>query len=100
MGGVLAGSVAMALNTLELLAVEKAATAAASVEAIHAAVAKPVDDILNDAVNVMERAANVDPEVLARLQQILRNARDIKRGLLRAIIQQAGLTVEEFLDML
>ena len=30
-------------------------TAAASVEAIHSAVALPVDDILNDAVNVMER---------------------------------------------
>ena len=42
--------VAVALNTLELLAAEKASTAAASVEAIHSAVALPVDDILNDAV--------------------------------------------------
>ena len=47
--------VAAALNTLELLVAEKASTAAESIEAIHGAVALPVDDILNDAVNVMER---------------------------------------------
>ena len=35
-----------------------------------------------------------------RLVPVPYHARDIKRGLLRAIIQQAGLTVEEFLDML
>ncbi|MFM8577627.1 MAG: GAF domain-containing protein [Planctomycetaceae bacterium] len=45
--------VAAALNTLELLVAEKASTAAESVEAIHGAVALPVDDILNDAVSVM-----------------------------------------------
>lgn len=28
------------------------------------------------------------------------HARDIKKGTLRAIIRQAGLTVEEFLDLL
>jgi predicted RNA binding protein YcfA (HicA-like mRNA interferase family) len=28
------------------------------------------------------------------------HTRDIKRGLLRAIIQQAGMTVEEFLALL
>ena len=38
---------------LELLVAEKASTAAESIEAIHGAVALPVDDILNDAVNVM-----------------------------------------------
>ncbi|MEO1990861.1 MAG: GAF domain-containing protein, partial [Pirellulales bacterium] len=47
--------VAAALNTLELLVVEKATTAAESIEAIHGAVALPVDDILNDAVGVMEK---------------------------------------------
>lgn len=82
---IFARNVAMALNTLELLAAEKATTAAASVEAIHSAVAMPVDDILNDAVNVMERSANYEPEVAIRLQQILRNARDIKR-----VIQKVG----------
>ena len=50
--------VAAALNTLELLVAEKANAAAESVEAIHSAVALPIDEILNDAVNVMECAAS------------------------------------------
>ncbi len=82
---IFARDVAMALNTLELLAAEKATTLAASVEAIHSAVALPVDDILNDAVNVMERYIGHEPEVVQRLQQILRNARDIKQ-----VIQKVG----------
>ncbi|OHB85568.1 MAG: two-component system response regulator [Planctomycetes bacterium RBG_16_64_12] len=77
--------VAVALNTLELLVAEKASTAAASVEAIHSAVALPVDEILNDAVNVMERYIGHEPQVVERLQQILRNARDIKQ-----VIQKVG----------
>ena len=43
-------------------------TAAASVEAIHSAVAMPVDEILNDAVKVMERYIGHEPEVVKRLQ--------------------------------
>lgn len=82
---IFARDVAMALNTLELLAAEKATTAAASVEAIHSAVALPVDDILNDAVNVMERYIGHQPDVVQRLQSILRNARDIKQ-----VIQKVG----------
>lgn len=82
---IFARDVAIALNTLELLAAEKATTAAASVEAIHSAVALPVDDILNDAVNVMERYIGHQPDVVERLQQILRNARDIKQ-----VIQKVG----------
>jgi CheY-like chemotaxis protein len=77
--------VAMALNTLELLAVEKASTIQENVEAIHGAVALPVDEILNDAVNVMERYIGHEPEVVERLQRILRNARDIKQ-----VIQKVG----------
>ena len=77
--------VAVALNTLELLVAEKATTAAESVEAIHSAVALPVDDILNDAVNVMERYIGHEPDVAERLQNILRNARDIKQ-----VIQHVG----------
>ena len=80
--------VAAALNTLELLVAEKASTAAASVEAIHSAVALPVDEILNDAVNVMERYIGHEPEVVDRLQRILRNARDI-----RQVIQKVGQTM-------
>ena len=77
--------VAVALNTLELLLAEKATTAPESVEAIHSAVALPVDEILNDAVNVMERYIGHEPEVVERLQAILRNARDIKQ-----VIQKVG----------
>jgi two-component system, sensor histidine kinase SagS len=77
--------VAVALNTLELLAAEKFSAAAESVEAIHSAVALPVDEILNDAVNVMERYIGHEPEVVDRLQRILRNARDIKQ-----VIQKVG----------
>jgi len=80
--------VAAALNTLELLVAEKASAAAASVEAIHSAVALPVDEILNHAVNVMERYIGHDPDVVDRLQRILRNARDIKQ-----MIQEVGQTM-------
>ncbi|MFH1918648.1 MAG: response regulator [Planctomycetota bacterium] len=80
--------VAVALNTLELLVAEKASAAAASVEAIHSAVALPVDEILNDAVNVMERYIGHEPHVVERLQRILRNARDIKQ-----VIQKVGQTM-------
>jgi CheY-like chemotaxis protein/PAS domain-containing protein len=80
-----ARDVAAALNTLELLVAEKASTAAESVEAIHSAVALPVDDILNCAVNIMERYIGHEPEVVERLQRILRNARDIKQ-----VIQKVG----------
>ncbi|MCA9231024.1 MAG: response regulator [Planctomycetales bacterium] len=82
---IFARDLAVALNTLELLAAEKASTAAASVEAIHSAVALPIDDILNDAVNVMERYIGHEPDVVQRLQCILRNARDIKQ-----VIQKVG----------
>ena len=77
--------VAGALNTFELLVAEKATAAAESVEAIHSAVAMPVDIILNDAVSVMERYIGHEPEVIERFQRILRNARDIKQ-----VIQKVG----------
>jgi CheY-like chemotaxis protein/PAS domain-containing protein len=80
--------VAAALNQLELLVAEKASTAAQSCEAIHSAVALPVDEILNEAVNVMERYIGHEPEVVERLQRILRNARDIKQ-----VIQKVGQTM-------
>lgn len=71
--------VANALNTLELLVAQQANTAQASVEAIHREVAMPVDEILNDAVHVMEAYIGHDSSVVDRLQRILRNARDIKQ---------------------
>jgi two-component system, sensor histidine kinase SagS len=77
--------VAVSLNTLELLVAQKANTAQESVEAIHSAVALPIDEILNEAVNVMEKYIGHEPEVVERLQHILRNARDIKQ-----VIQKVG----------
>lgn len=82
---IFARDVAAALNTMELLAAEKATTAVASSEAIHSAVALPVDDILNDAVNLMERYTGDDDDLQERLGRILRNARDIKQ-----VIQEVG----------
>jgi CheY-like chemotaxis protein/PAS domain-containing protein len=78
-------NVAAALNTLELMVAQKASTAQESVEAIHGAVALPVDEILNDAVNIMEHYIGHDPDVSERLHRILRNARDIKQ-----VIQKIG----------
>jgi CheY-like chemotaxis protein len=82
---IFARDIAMSLNTLELLVAQKTNAAQESCEAIHSAVALPVDDILLDAVNVMERYIGHDPDVVQRLQKILKNARDIKR-----VIQQVG----------
>jgi CheY-like chemotaxis protein len=74
------------LNTLELLVAQKNNAAQQSCEAIHSAVALPVDQILNDAVNVIERnLSSNDPEIVQRLQRILTNARDIRR-----VIQSVG----------
>ena len=76
---------AVALNTLELLVAQKADALQRGVEAIHSAVALPIDEILNDAVNVIEKYIGHDPDVVRRLQSILRNARDIKQ-----VIQKVG----------
>ncbi|MEM8735225.1 MAG: GAF domain-containing protein, partial [Planctomycetota bacterium] len=77
--------VAVALNTLELLVAQKNNAAQQSCEAIHRAVALPVDHILNDAVNAIEKNIGHDPAVVEGLQRILQNARDI-----RTVIQQIG----------
>ncbi len=77
--------IAIALNTLELLVAQRAETAQKSVEAIHGAVALPIDSILNDAVHVIEKYIGHDPEVVRRLRSILKNARDIKQ-----VIQKVG----------
>jgi len=82
---IFARDVAFALNTLELLVAQKANTAQQSCDAIHSAVAMPVDAILNDAVHVMEGYIGHSPEVMDRLRRILQNSRDIKRT-----IQQIG----------
>ena len=82
---IFARDIAVSLNTLELLVAQKANTAQESVEAIHSAVALPIDEILNEAVNVMEMYIGHEPEVVVRLKNILRNARDLKQ-----VIQKVG----------
>lgn len=78
-------NVAAALNQLHLQVAEQATATAQSCEAIHSAVALPIDDILSDAVNIMERYIGHEPEVVDRLRAILQNARDIK-----TVIQKIG----------
>lgn len=80
-----ARDIAVALNTLELLAAQQTNAAQQSVEAIHAAVAIPVDEVLNDTVHVIESYIGHDPDVVKRLRSILQNARDIKQ-----VIQKVG----------
>lgn len=77
--------VAVALNTLNLLTAQTANTAQASVEAIHGAVALPVDQILQEAVILLEQPPTDPKELTCRLQTILRSARDI-----RQVIQNVG----------
>lgn len=82
---IFARDIAFALNTLELLVAQKANAAQQSCDAIHSAVALSVDEILNDAVNVMESYLGHSPEMTERLRRILQNSRDIKQT-----IQQIG----------
>jgi PAS domain S-box-containing protein len=89
---IFARDVAFALNTLELLTAQCADTAMKSVEAIHRAVARPIDEILNHAVDVLETYIGHDPKIERKLKSILREARDI-----RHLIQEVGkgMTPEE-----
>ncbi len=80
--------VAIALNTLDLLAIEKASTVNESTQKILQEVAHPVDEILNDAAWILEKYIGHEPNVADRLQQILRHTRDIKQR-----IQQVGETI-------
>lgn len=83
-----ARDVAVSLNTLELLVAQKNNAAQQSVEAIHSAVALPIDSILCDTVNVIEKYIGHDAEVVERLRGILKNAREIKD-----VIQKVGETM-------
>ncbi|MCA9006334.1 MAG: response regulator [Planctomycetaceae bacterium] len=77
--------VAIALNTLDLLVVEKLTTASASTELIMRGVVDPVDEILNDTAWILERYIGHEPSVCERLQRILKDTRHIKQ-----LIQQVG----------
>ncbi len=82
---IFARDVAAAIHTLDLLTAEKAGSTAASVEAIHSAVALPIDQILNDAVYVLARQPDLDKDLLERLHNIQTKARGIK-----SVIQKVG----------
>lgn len=85
---IFARDVAVALNTLELLVAQRTNAAQQSCEAIHAAVALPLDDLLLDAVYLMEKYIGHDTETVARLRGVLSKARNIKKS-----IQQIGQTL-------
>ncbi len=80
---IFARDVAVALNTLELLVAQGNTAAQQSCEAIHSAVALPIDDILLNAVHVMEKYIGHDVAVVGRLQRILKRAREVKRSIHR-----------------
>ncbi len=82
---IFARDVAVALNTLELLERQENQAAARSCSMIHRGVAVPLDNILNDAVNVIEQNLGHDVEVVTRLRRVLENARAI-----RSVIQNIG----------
>ncbi|MCY2964496.1 MAG: GAF domain-containing protein, partial [Planctomycetota bacterium] len=75
--------VAVALNRLNLLTAERIGTAAENTGKILCEVAQPVDDVLNDAAWILDKYIGHDPEVVQRLQQILKHARDIKQCIQR-----------------
>ncbi|MAG92842.1 MAG: two-component system response regulator [Planctomycetaceae bacterium] len=80
--------VAVALNTLDLLVVEKMSTATESAELMMREVSNPVDEILHDAAWILERYIGHEPNVCERLQRILKHTRDIKQ-----LIHNAGETM-------
>ena len=69
-----AGNVALALNTLDLLEAQGAAILQKGIEAIHRAVALPIDQILNDTVHVLDAYQGYEAGIIDRLKDILRNA--------------------------
>jgi len=71
--------VAGSLNTLQLLVAQRAGAAMEFLEAIHRAVAQPIDEILNAAVILAESGDGLATEQRSHLQSIIRRARDIRK---------------------
>jgi len=74
---------ASALHTLDLLLVERQATASQSIEAINNAVVIPVDDILTAATSLLDRWIGHDDEMAETVKKILARARCIKENIVR-----------------
>ncbi|MEC9093146.1 MAG: response regulator [Planctomycetota bacterium] len=71
--------IAVALNTLDLLAAENAHVAIQNTQAITSAVGAPIDEILNQTVNVMDNFIGHDTEIKEKLRDVLNNALKIKQ---------------------
>ena len=71
--------IAMALNTLNLLVAENANVAFQNTEAITSAVGGPIDEILNQTVQVMDNFIGHDTDVKEKLRNVLNNALKIKQ---------------------
>ena len=82
-----AREIAVALNTLELLAVEKISTATESTELILREVVDPVDKIIQDTTWLIENTVGADAGVTERLRGVLKYTRVIKQ-----MIQTVGDT--------
>jgi len=98
---IFARDVAVALNTLELLVAQRNDAAHQSFEAIHAAIALPIDALLLDAVHLMEKYIGHDPETVARLRSVLSKARSVRKSIQSigqsmapADVSQSGSQVE------
>jgi CheY-like chemotaxis protein len=72
-----------ALRTLDLLIVERQATASQSIEAVYREVSIPVDEILTAATSLLERWIGHEVEIAETLKKILASARGIKENILR-----------------
>lgn len=80
--------VSLALNTLDLLAAEKAVAIESNVKKMLCDVADPVDEMLNDATWLFEQFGSQNSQVQERLQRMLAHTQEI-----REVIRQAGASV-------
>ncbi len=93
--------VAIALNTLNLLVVEKATSVTQSSLQILGDVADPVDEILNDTAWIRERHAGENGQLSERIERIMTHTRQIRELIQRAgeamspSLKEAGLSSEE-----
>jgi CheY-like chemotaxis protein/GAF domain-containing protein len=90
---IFAREIAVALNTLDLLDVEKQIGGSATIEAVVDGVSLPVDEIVADAIRILDYllGAVADKEASHEaVRRVLLNARLIKN-----VIQKVGETVEQ-----
>lgn len=74
-----AREIAVALNTLELLAVEKLSTLTQSTAKVLQEIAEPVDEMIRDATWLIENMVGADRSVTERLRDILKHTRHVRQ---------------------